>query len=239
MEPLTKRKKTSAVKNKVDINQIETGKIRVGRIVDRKNPKYEGFKNIVVMLPSTPGGWFPLSPYGLKCTPNEFKECLGITENNPIEDDDSTNKDKDEQYIMENVWQFSKVYKTVAKSDQKYSRYDHTVIWSWSEEQHTDEEGNIVGDAYRNWREAEFNNKYAVLRPIQVVTVGFKHKHECIYSLKELGGKRLDYVNARKEIYLPLYVKLAKKTKEFLMLKEMLANGINLLIIEVDGPHHR
>jgi hypothetical protein len=44
-------------------------------------------------------------------------------------------------------------------------------------------------------------------------------------------------VESRKKIYMPQYIKMARKTKEFAKLKKMLKDGKNLLIIEVDGPH--
>ena len=49
----------------------------------------------------------------------------------------------------------------------------------------------------------------------------------------------LDYVAARKRIYAPLYISLAKQEKLFEELKQMLKKGDNLLIIEVDGPHQK
>ena len=48
---------------------------------------------------------------------------------------------------------------------------------------------------------------------------------------------KLDYVEARKKIYLNTYVELAKEEPLFLVLKKKLEDGKNLLITEVDGPH--
>jgi hypothetical protein len=50
-------------------------------------------------------------------------------------------------------------------------------------------------------------------------------------------GQRLDYIAARKAIYLPLYLKLVVAKPQFSELRQRLAAGENLLIIEVDGPH--
>ena len=46
----------------------------------------------------------------------------------------------------------------------------------------------------------------------------------------------LNYIDSRKQIYLPIYCDLAKKAPRYSLL-EKLHQGENLLIIEVDGPH--
>jgi len=76
------------------------------------------------------------------------------------------------------------------------------------------------------------NNKYAVRYP-----VGFKNRSSVLYALKKNSNKQLDYVSARKQIYIPVYCTLVKKEKLFKKLQNKLNNGKNLLIIEVDGPH--
>ncbi len=47
----------------------------------------------------------------------------------------------------------------------------------------------------------------------------------------------LSYIEARKEIYLPIYVELARKQPKFEKLRKMLEKGQNLMIVEIDGPH--
>ena len=179
----------------------EIGKVRVGRIVDRVNPSFEGFTSIIVMMKSH-SKWFPLSPYYLK---------------------------NEEGHIHENIWQFSKVYPTVPESKQRYSRYDPTVIWEWPAEDHLKEDK--VLPAYFKWKQARLENKYAVRYP-----VGFKNRHTVKFALHY--DKQLTYIEARKAIYLPEYVRLAKQEKQFKELRKQLKVGENLLIIEVDGPHH-
>jgi len=130
---------------------------------------------------------------------------------------------------MENIWQFSKVYSQVPYSRQTYSRYDSTVIWEYPEEQHI--MNNQLTQEYVNWRNKGMYNPYAVRYP-----VGYNHRHACVCSITD-SGERCDYITARKKIYLPYYISLVKQTSEFHELKNMLNQGINLLIIEVDGPH--
>jgi hypothetical protein len=188
--------------------------IRVGRCVyengQRKDPSYEGFRTILVLTKSSP--YASLSPY-----------CL--------EDEHGRN--------MENIWQFSKAYETVPKTVCKYSRYDNRIIWSWEAERHATklEDGSYdLNEKYFIWRNAGMLAKDAIRYP-----VGFKDRHKCLFSLKEEDGKilpkALNYVEGRKEIYLPVYTKLVKKEKQFFELKERLKKGENLLIVEVDGPH--
>lgn len=78
--------------------------IRIGRRIykDGKvvDPSYPGYEPIIVMTKSTAYG--SLGPYCLK---------------------------NDRGQIMENIFQFSKIYETVPSSRQKYSRYDPTIIW--------------------------------------------------------------------------------------------------------------
>ena len=134
---------------------------------------------------------------------------------------------------MENIYQFSKVYKNVPKSKQYYSRYDRRVIWDWPAQTHL--EGDQLTHDYIKWRTCGMNASEPIRYP-----VGFKNRHKCLFSLKgdEIPEvKSLDYIESRKEIYLPLYTELVQKEKQFLELVERLKNGENLLIIEVDGPH--
>ena len=189
--------------------------IRIGRRKYEKgsftDPTYPGFKQIIVMTKSTEYG--SLSPYALV-----------------------DNKGRN----MENIWQASKVYPSVRKSVQVFSRWNKTIIWDHPAEQHAikNEDGTytILPDYY-HWRHKLMYNPHPVRYP-----VGFNHRHKCLFALKEtpegdIDPQGLNYIDARKQIYLPLFVKLVKEQKQFKELKDMLANGENLLIIEVDGPH--
>lgn len=139
---------------------------------------------------------------------------------------------KDENGVIhENKHQFSKVYRQVPASKRTYSRFDKTVIWEHPAETHIDEDGNIT-EEYKKWREKGMKNKWAVRYP-----VGFNHRHKCEYALLDDLTTKLDYVQARKQIYLPVYLELVKKQPKFVKLKNKLLKGEKLLIIEVDGPH--
>lgn len=131
--------------------------------------------------------------------------------------------------IMENIWQFSKTYERVPQSTQRYSRWDPTVIWNWPAEEHVT--NNSPNDNYWRWRLAGMYNPYPVRYP-----VGYEARHKCLCAISD-QGETLNYAEARKKIYLPIYVRLVKQQPRFWALKERLQKGENLLIIEVDGPH--
>jgi hypothetical protein len=193
------------------------GQIRVGRRIYNRNgtftdPSFPDYVDIFCLTKSSKYG--SLGPYVLK---------------------------NDHGHIMENIWQFSKIYQKVPKVKLPYSRYDKTIIWDHGEEVHM--ENNIPTLKYKKWRQKGMEASYPVRYP-----VGFSNRHLCIGSIKSSEynkcimdknyvPKLLSYVDARKEIYLKNYLKLVKKEKDFWGLVNMVKSGKNILIIEVDGPH--
>jgi energy-coupling factor transporter ATP-binding protein EcfA2 len=192
-------------------------KIRVGRRIKDKNPIFENYKQIVSLTPSTEYG--DLSPYVLK-------DKNGV--------------------LMENFWQFSKVYTFVPNSVQRYSRFDSSIIWEHKQEIHVDDKGFLTKEWFE-WAKKGMKNKFAVRYP-----VGFYHRHKCIGSVptkylnslfeeKEMPKIRVSdlikYVDARHEIYFEKFSELVKDQSNFKKLVKMLQKGIPLLIIEIDGPH--
>ena len=183
--------------------------IRVGRRIFKNgkwiDPSFPGFTPVLVLMKSH-SKWGELGPYLLK---------------------------NDKNQIMENIWQFAKVYEKVPKTIQYYSQYDKTVIWSHPAENHYSPETDELSEEYWNWREKGFNNKYAVRYPLGF---GNQLSGKCLFALQDGNDKKLDYIEARKRIYYPVYSDLVKKQPKFLELKEKLRKE-NLLIIEIDGPH--
>jgi len=206
------------------------GQIRVGTRIYSKgghtDPSYPTFKKILCLTPSTAYG--DIGPYVLA-------DELGCN--------------------MENKWQFGKIYPEVPPTVQRYSRFDKTIIWKQKEgETHIVDhptaanwpdgipvnmklpDGRYLTPEYFHWRHRGTTNHYPVRYP-----VGRNYRSRCIGSIKDedLGksNRLLTYIEARKEIYLPIYVQLVRQQAKFVKLKEMLARGENLLIIEVDGPH--
>jgi hypothetical protein len=195
----------SKIKIQLKNQSTDNYEIRVGTIVKGQKPSYEGFIPIVVMTQSSKYG--SLGPY-----------CL-------IDDNGR---------IMENIWQFSKVYEKVPKTIQRYSQWDNRVIWNWPEERHLGDNGE-VNEKYSQWRKAGLNAPDPIRYP-----VGMSHRSKALYSLIEDTdghfGSHLSYIEARKQIYFPVYRDLVKKQPLYQKLLEMLRDGKKLLIIEVDGP---
>lgn len=187
--------------------------LRVGRCSYTKSgkvtyPSYENFTSIIVMMRSH-SKYYPLSPYFLK---------------------DAKGR------IMENIWQFSKCYEKVPATIQRASRYDNTKIWTHGAEVHLDANDNMTDECLA-WRIKGMNNQYPVRYP-----VGYDYRSNCKFALAEnpdgtISPNKLDYVSARKAIYLPVYCSLVRGEKLFEHLQKRLNKGENLLIIEVDGPH--
>lgn len=182
------------------------GKIRVGT---RKysggkfiDPDLEGYTPIVSLTKTSPYG--SLSPYLLR-TPS------GV--------------------ILENYYQFSKVYEEVPRSVQTKNQYDKTIIWDHPGEIHI--ENGVPNKRYFKWRRKGMETQYPVRWP-----VGKIHSKRCLYSIPEHNFElRLGYVDSRKQIYLRSYLETVVKEPLFEELRNRVANGENLLIIEVDGPH--
>ncbi|MBL4898408.1 MAG: hypothetical protein JKX76_02045 [Colwellia sp.] len=160
-----------------------------------------------------------------------FRPILCLTQSSPYGSLGPYCLKNDNSHIFENTWQFSKIYKHVPASKQLYSRYDKTVIWDHPAETHM-LNGQIT-EEYWCWRQRGLDAEHAIRYP-----VGRAHRNKCLYSFKSRDDPTpLDYIQARKEIYLPGYQELVVQEPKYTKLQTMLAKGQNLLIIEVDGPH--
>lgn len=183
--------------------------IRVGRVhyVGSKQvvPSYDGYSPVIVLTKSSPYG--SIGPYELR-------------------------NEKDQ--IMENIWQFSKIYPWVPKVEIPYTRWNRKIVWQWPAEQHIDLVTGQPTQAYWNWRYHGMNNNMPVRYP-----VGMKHRHTCVgaYATDSPGSARLDYIEARKLIYEPTYSELARQQRQYAELLDRLESGEHLLICETDGPH--
>jgi hypothetical protein len=131
--------------------------------------------------------------------------------------------------LMENIWQFSKIYKEIPKQSIKYSNWDNRIIWKHVGESHINENDDIT-EKYWEWREKGFKCKDAIRYP-----VGFKNRSKCVGAIlsRNTMRVRLNYIDSRKQIYLPVYTNLVKNKESFKKLKD---SNDNLFIIEVDGP---
>jgi hypothetical protein len=165
--------------------------IRVGRIIYENGkpikPNYPNFEVIEVMLQYS-SKWYDLSPYYLK-------------------DNDGR--------ILENIWQGSKVYEFVPATTRTVSHYNKTIAWSHPYEKHIDNNGKLTNE-YFEWRKKLQNNKYPIRYP-----VGFDHRKNCKYCISDndinkSNPSKLDYIDSRINIYVPLYPLTDKDFKKSL-----------------------
>jgi hypothetical protein len=193
---------------------MQTGSVRVGRCIFRKSggydfPEFPDHDLVVVLTKTSKFGM--LGPY-----------CL---------------RDKQGR-IMENIWQFSKVYHNVPKVKVPFTVRNPKIVWKYDAETHTDAATpeSKPNDKYWKWRDAGMDNDEAVRYPVG------KMAHTCLYALDQRDvdagiHNPLTYVQARKDIYLRVYCELARTRPEFKDLQDRLKSGKNLLITETDGPH--
>lgn len=132
----------------------------------------------------------------------------------------------DQNHIMENTYQFSKVYPVVqAQHEVKAGK----VIWSYPAQTHVS--NNEYTPDFWNWRQKGMTNAYPVRYPN-----GYHGRGKCTHSLLWDGTKwlQLSYVPARKTIYCPVYASLVVKTTAFAQLSKLLTDGYKLQICEID-----
>lgn len=139
----------------------------------------------------------------------------------------------DNGFIMENYWQFSKIWERVERIDQPISQYQpQKTRWRHKAEIHVDEDFSITPKYWR-WREKGFSHDRWVRYPN-----GHRLHREALGSV--IGDAKdyeiVDYIEARKRIYYPKYREIAKSTKKFRELKKIYEEGGKLQINEVDGP---
>lgn len=192
--------------------------IAVGRRIGTTDPYLDNFTNVLCLTKSSPYG--SLSPYTLT---NKI-----IIDNNIVDAN------------LENIWQFSKIYENVKESIQRKSRFDNKIIWNHPSEIHIKD--GIIQKSYWEWRKKGFLSEEPIRYP-----VGFNDRKKCLCSIycNDNQIDFLNYIDARKKIYLPNYLNAINNLpvdsvgyKQLNDLKEKLKNGTNILIIEVDGPHY-
>lgn len=122
---------------------------------------------------------------------------------------------------FERAWQCAKVYPwTLGTDGNPNARY-----FAWRDGM---------------WATKGFGDKMSIRFP-----VGKKNVGKCLYAWWKVDGvfQKLDYIEARKHIYIPLYAKAVVKTKAYRRLVDLRDSGTNLMLIDFDGynpwhPHY-
>jgi hypothetical protein len=114
---------------------------------------------------------------------------------------------------LENAWQFSKVYKEFADvNNQPTQKYFNWAIQGWTDSYaHRYPNGKGAIPLYSYWKVLE-DGKW----------------------VEKFWG----YVDARKNIYFPLYAKAIVKTSAYQQLSQRLENGENIALWDFDGYDH-
>lgn len=189
-------------------------------------PERDGFKYIQVM--GSDKGFDRASPYTIT-VPTEFK-------------------DGTKDVLHENGWQFGKVYLTIPAVNKagKWVRGAETHAVEITDDnpvpdntafeiEHNGKKYAIL-DTWVKWNYDGCRNGNALRWP-----VGKVHARNCLFAVKynhrtgEVQGP-FDYVESRKQYYVPKFIENVKRSPEFQQLLNMSRNGENLLICEVDGP---
>jgi len=157
--------------------------------------------------------------------------------------------------IMENVWQFSKIYKMVFEQKQTLHRWTKEEGWCHPAETHIDEKGNITPQ-YWLWRNKGFNFQHPVRYPNgyhgRTKCVGVVVRRDLLTNIPdpEITRKvtvidgRVDYVLVppeyfyvtRRCVYYNVYVTLARRIDQFHQLQRNIFSGTKYQTVEVDGP---
>lgn len=112
-----------------------------------------------------------------------------------------------------------------------YKAYNVENAWQYSKvfEYYLEQDGSI-GERYFKWAQTGWNSIRAHRYPMGK---GVKP----LYSYWD--GERLAYVEARKQIYIPLYSQAVQKTSAFQKLKKLHQQGGDIYLWDFDGYNHR
>ncbi len=115
-----------------------------------------------------------------------------------------------------------------------YDDYEAKTVengWQYSKvyKPFTDKQGNPT-DEYFKWAKKGWDSTYANRYPM-----GKGNKP--LYSYWE--GKKLGYIDARKEIYIPLYALSVIQSDAFKRLKQYHESGKDIILLDFDGYDHK
>jgi len=167
--------------------------------------------------------WKTLCPYYLKTDGNEENFNKG-------------------NVLFENFYQGSKVYDILYPMEiyphKKSPRIKKYLRWEYKTENRGGDiifkDNELNYELYLDWRNKLWNCKYPIRYPN-----GIENRGKVLFSLcinKDGTEKRMDYITARREIYMKEYMRLVKKIDEYQILLNNLMIGKNLLICEIDVP---
>lgn len=189
---------------------INRGRIRIAQQAKgRSYPVVKGFENIPAWSRGK-GEWKELSPFFIRIP--KYKELREI--------EGEVKETVYHNVIFESFWQSFKVWEKVDKQNGK--------DWKWPAEIHVkkEKEEQNPNENWWNWHSALLKHEEAVRRP----------NGRAIPLYSYYRGQKLGVVEARKQIYIPWLQELYRKNEVYQKLLQMVKSGINVMIIEPDGP---
>jgi len=112
---------------------------------------------------------------------------------------------------------------------------------------HVDKDTNEPNGVWRRWRDTGFQ----LLNKTKGVSKGVRTPKE-VSGLKKMvregnlkswapiyavhNGKKLSYIEARKEVYVPIYRELIEKLAVLKAIRHLVDSGQNVMILDLDGP---
>lgn len=118
-------------------------------------------------------------------------------------------------------------------SARKYGSINFENLWQFSKvycPEHTVSSDFPPYPSWDFWRIKGFSNPRAVRYPM-------KRGRKPAYSYWK--GEKLDYVKARKKIYIPIYAELVLSTKGFQLLARLCESEPNVALLDYDAYDHR
>lgn len=121
----------------------------------------------------------------------------------------NTDNESDLALIFENYWQYGKIFDTMGHL------IDGQITTKWME-----------------FRKKGYAERKGFRHPKGTKTKKCKHMACSSYYF----GEYMDYITSRKKVYCPIYEALAKETAFYKLLKKQVENGLNVIILDFDGP---
>lgn len=146
--------------------------------------------------------------------------------------------DGDSALRFENLWQYRKVFPQLRHWD--YENHCPSAKWrEWKTKGFSKLKGGKKGvrtppevsELKKIWRKANETQymseeeKQRALDAAKWTPCGLWWQGEC-----------LDYIASRKRVYVPIYAKLVAGTDAFKALKQKVDSGVNVMILDLDGP---
>ena len=159
--------------------------------------------------------YFTLSPYHLKTDGNEIAGTpAGV--------------------LFENMYQATKVYPNSYKQEiychPRFNGNPKYLWWKWDENEKMFEDNDILPHYYK-WRQSLWDCSHPIRYP-----VGITNRKKCLFSFIPNTQERLDYITARKRIYVFEYCRLIRMTPEYKQLVDLVKSGTSICIFEIDVP---